>query len=92
MVSDVIKGSIELAFYAVQIALYRACVRIISHLEVQTTDLASRLRQRSMEVASSVVNLLETLSVSRRSAFWLAGMSEIFLFASSVSRQIQYPK
>ncbi|EED14396.1 conserved hypothetical protein [Talaromyces stipitatus ATCC 10500] len=78
-------GSLELAFYAVQIALYRACVRIISHLEAQTVDLASRLRQRGMEIASSVVNLLEALSVSRRSAFWLAaGSFMIFMFLHSI--------
>lgn len=34
-----------------------------------------------MGLASSVVNLLETLSVSRRSAFWLAGKPEVLLFA-----------
>ncbi|GAM39363.1 hypothetical protein TCE0_034f10852 [Talaromyces pinophilus] len=66
-------GSLELAFYAVQTALYRACVRIASRLESQTVNLASKLRQRAMGIASSVINLLEMLSVSRRSAFWLAG-------------------
>ena len=40
-----------------------------------------------MGIASSVINLLEMLSVSRRSAFWLAGKSELSLFASLVSRQ-----
>ncbi|KIW42330.1 uncharacterized protein PV06_05892 [Exophiala oligosperma] len=87
-------GSLELAFYTVQITLCRGALRIV--LSQFSTDEVfwKHLRQRGKTAALSVVRLLDQLPVARSSAFWwsasrlnfsIAGSFMISMFLCSVS-------
>ncbi|OBT61201.1 hypothetical protein VE03_08712 [Pseudogymnoascus sp. 23342-1-I1] len=87
-------GSLELAFYTVQITLYRGILRSVLSKFSKSDPFFAYLRQRGKEAASSVLKLLELLSVARSSAFWwstskinfaIAGSFMISMFLCSVS-------
>ncbi|KFZ01591.1 hypothetical protein V500_00687 [Pseudogymnoascus sp. VKM F-4518 (FW-2643)] len=89
-------GSLELAFYTVQITLYRVILRSVLSKFSKSDPFFAHLRQRGKVAASSVLKLLEVLSVARSSAFWwstskinfaIAGSFMISMFLCSVSSE-----
>lgn len=58
------QGSLQLAYYTVEITLCRAILRTPAGVE---------FRQRSASLVSSVIDWLKNLQVNRVSAFWWSG-------------------
>ena len=73
------KGSLELAFYTVQITLYRGILRSVLSKFSKSDPFFAHLRQRGKEAASFVLKLLEELSVARSSAFWWSSKSTLLV-------------
>lgn len=66
-------GTVFLAFYTVEIVLYRALLRCLSPAE----PLCIQIRHQSKQVMLAISKLLENLQVTRLRAFWWSPISRI---------------